>query len=694
VEDSKSADGSVEKVSRAQRLKARLSRLSTGTKALLSLWVLFLLLVAFGIHGSSTGVTAGWWAPEKPYTGYLFNPPQDSSRDYEVGVQDLVMAHARWIRWDELLISTPLSLSQLAHNPRFPVVNTNIANGQNMLTVPHTPVWHVVTLARPATWGYFFLGAQRGLSWYWWFRVFSCFTVLYLLLEIILRGHRGLAAFGAFWFCASAYVVCWSLWPAQVAFFAALGCVAAYHLLASDKKSTQIISAILLGLSIPGFVMLLYPPQQVSVGYLFLLVFAGLLVRDKLYASFKSRLKDKWLPLTVVLLLAGGLTLSFLITCSPDLKVMSNTVYPGNRVSLGGDYSFALLFEGMYNLITLYRPPEALGNQSEASSFYYLFPAVFLASGFSKRLAARLGIVGWLLVSFLVGMLFFLFIGLPERIARLTLMSYVPSNRADLAIGLASIILCVYVLALIKDLKADNQDRRARWSRIKPWLVSGVIALFFILHGLVLKKLAGGFPSVSIVLIVGLLAGFLSYCLAAGKSGLFCGVLAVILVATTAVFNPLATNLDHIYHSELAEQIVRLNKESTERPLWITYGGVQPGMLITTLGGRSLTGVHWPPQLALWRSLDQTGGGFERIYNRFAQVQLIYRQDSSLVLFRSSQEDALEVYIAPDHPALKSLGVRYVLAMGESQHAVEQSALDLLYRSSNGSFAIFQERLH
>jgi hypothetical protein len=252
----------------------------------------------------------------------------------------------------------------------------------------------------------------------------------------------------------------------------------------------------------------------------------------------------------------------------------------------------------------------------------------------------------------------------------------------------------VYVLSLIKGLKIGAQDPRDQWSRIKPWVVAGVAALFFIFHGLMLMKFADGFPSLRIVLTVGLLAGVLSYCLAAGKSRLFCGVLTVILIATTAVFNPLATNLDHIYRSELAEQIIKLNKESKERPLWITYGGVQPGMLVTTLGGRSLTGVHWPPQLALWRSLDQFGGAFEKIYNRFAQVQFIYRPDSSIVTFHSSQEDALEVYIAPDHPALKSLGVRYVLAMGDSQRDVEQSALDLLYRSSNGTFAIFQERLH
>jgi hypothetical protein len=670
-----------------KKLTSCIKSLPLKTKSLLGLWVLFVLLVAFGIHGSATGVTADWWAPEKPYTGYLFNPPKDLSKVDAGGLQEILMAKARWIRWDELLIATPLSLSQLSHNPRFPVVNTNIANGQNMLTFPRIPVWHVVTLARPATWGYFIFGAQRGLAWHWWFQVFSCFTVLYLLLEIILKGHRGLAAFGAFWYCASAYNVCWSLWPSQVTFFAALGCLSAYHLLAAQKKSFQIICATLLGLSIPGFVMFLYPPWQVSLAYVFLFVFAGLFIRDKLYLSFKPVSKHRLLSLTVAFLLAGGLTLSFLFTCLPDLKLMANTVYPGKRISPGGDYSFAMLFKGMYNLRTVYEAPQGLVNQCEASSFYYLFPGVFLSILLSKRLARKLGILGWLLVAFLAGMLFFLLVGLPEKVAKLTLMSYVPPYRADAAIGFASIVLCIYVLALIKDL---NKETRSTWDKAMPLIVAAIVIPLFIYHGLVLMKVTGGFPSSSTILALALFVGLLSYFLLAGRGAAFCVALGAILVATAAFFNPLSTNLDHIYESELAQQIVKLNKESPDRPLWICYGGVHPGMLIITLGGRSLSGVHWPPQLALWRSIDPSGGGYEPVYNRYAQVQLNYRPDNNWVSFSNSQDDAMDVSISPTHPVLLSMGARYVLAMGPAQATVSTSNLPIVYKSETGRFTIFE----
>jgi hypothetical protein len=661
-------------------------QLSPSTKFLAGLWILFLLLVAFGIHGSSTGATAGWWAKERPYTGYLFDPPKTLSNLDPDLLRSLFMAKAQFIRWDELLITTPLALSQLTHSPRFPVVNTNIGNGQNVLISPHVPVWHIATLARPHTWGYFFLGAQRGLAWYWWFRIFACFTVLFLLFEIILRGHKPLAAFGAFWFCGSAYVICWSLWPAQITFFVALGCLAAYHLLASTKLYTQVVAAALLGLSIPGFVMFLYPAWQVPLGYLFLLIFAGLFVRDRLYLAFRSKPRTRLLLLTGALLVAFGLTLAFIRTCLPDLKVMSNTVYPGNRISVGGDYSFAMLFKGMYNPVTIYSEQPGMNNPSEASSFYYLFPAAIIGVFLSKRLIRGLGALGWLLIAYIAGLIFFALVGVSETVAKLTLLSYVPPYRADIALGLASITLCVYALASVK---GASKEASGLWSKALPFVVSGAVILFFILHGLTLQKTTQGFPQVNLVLLASGIAGFLSYCLFAGKGAAFCGVLGAV-VATSAFFNPLATNLDHIYKSELAGQITHYNNQSNDKPLWLAYGGVHPGVLITALGGRSLSGIHWPPQLALWRRLDSSRGGYEPLYNRYAEVSLLYQPNEIPVAFNSPYAQALTVGISPHNPRLKRLGARYVLALGDAQKELDSARLITLYTSRDAVFTIYE----
>src|SRR5262249_21013824 len=263
------------------------SKASFRVRLLAGVWLVFALLVGLGIHGSSIPFATEWWAPESHYSGYVFGfipkMAAESPRINNLALTELAMAHPRAVRSDEWLVTTPLALAQLQHSPRFPVVNSNIGDGQNMLINPGVPVWHPSAVARPATWGYFLLGGQRGLAWSWWFQVFSCFTALFLLLEIILAGRQRLAAFGAFWFCGSAYVVCFSLLPAYYAAFPAMMCVAAYYLLSSNKPVVQLASGVLLGLSAAGFFMLLYPPWQLPLGYFLLLVFLALAYRDRLH---------------------------------------------------------------------------------------------------------------------------------------------------------------------------------------------------------------------------------------------------------------------------------------------------------------------------------------------------------------------------------------------------------------------------
>jgi hypothetical protein len=693
-------------MSNTSSVAARASRwigaLSFEKKLLLGVWLLFLILVAAGIHGSSTGASSASWAPERPYLGYLFKvgsgANDDSSGPASKGLQWFLMENASGVRSDEFGVYTPYALSQFAQNPRFPVINPSYGNGQNMLLIPEPPVLHIATLARPATWGYFLLGKQRGLAWFWWFQVFGCFTVLFLLFQLILKGHVRLAAFGAFWFCASAYTVCWSNWPDHATLFAGLGCLAAYYILASQKKSTQIVCGILLGVSVPAFVMFMYPAWQVQLGYFAVVVFASLVIRDKLYVSARVLSGSQLLGFGLAAILAGGLMLSWLITCLPDLRIISNTVYPGSRISVGGHYSLAEFFKGTYNLVTIYNYSEQLLNQSEASSFYYLFPAILLAVPFSKRLRGRLGAVGWAMLGYILVMLFFLFVGIPASVAKLSLLSYIPAYRADLTIGLASIVLCLIVLACAKESGVVKESASAKESgfngaeykpQVLPLIVSGVIVLLFIFHGLALLKFTGDLPNPPLILFMALLMGSLSYDLLAGRKTVFCAVAGLLVVATTSMFNPLATNLDHIYDSELARKIVEIDSQSEARPLWVCYGGVHVGALISILGGRSLTGIQWEPQLAIWHALDPDRL-HEQAYNSYNEVSFFPSTDDNQVLFDSPKPGLLWVRVSPNNPTLRSLGVRYVVQWRDAQNNFDTSKLRLVYRSLYGTFSIFE----
>ncbi|GEM_PF-1259681 len=663
------------------------ARLPFGTRLLLSVWTLFLILVACGVHGSSTPVTASWWSPDTPYSGYVLDSliPNDQASQSSGVWRGLLMARSRNIRSDEWVYFTPQALSQLAHVPRFPVVNSNLCNGQNMLVFPYAPVNHISTLARPATWGYFIFGPQRGLAWQWWFHVFSCFTVLYLLLCVVLNGHHKVAAFGAFWFSASAYIVCWSLWPAYAVFFPALGCLSGYYLLRSDNPRTQIVAGISLGISLPGFLMTMYPAWQVTLGYLFLFLFIGLVYRDRLYRSLFPISKYRALALATALLLSAIITIAFIISLSPALGLMSETIYPAKRVSLGGDYSLWRVFKGIYNFFTVRRVFPALGNQTEAASFYHLFPALFAAILVSKRLIKGLGPVGWMLIIYIAGVLLFLTIGVQSSFARVSLLRYVLPSRADLGLGLASIILCVKALVLSKELRSHQTSRLS----LAAIVGSAAMTLVLLFTGRSMMEAMNGFPPTHIIVLASLLGGLASFLMLSGRILSFCAILTVAIVAAGGFFNPLSTNLDHIYKSELARQVTMLNAEATVAPLWVCYGSTYPSTLVATLGGRSIGGVHWPPQMSFWEALDPAGH-YKSIYNNFSHIELAYERDERKILLTGTPPYVVRIGISPGNAVLRSMGARYVLAMGESQSEIDRTKFPLLYRSDSGSFAIFE----
>lgn len=659
------------------------------------MWLAFAILVGTGLSGSSIGATAAHWMPERPYTGTLLrNLPVPAFIKKKYGVDKIrkaLLEVPREIRSDEYMGGTPFALSQLTHSPRFPVVNTNIgADGQNMLVTQHGPVLHLATLGRPATWGYFFLGARRGLAWSWWFQPFSCFTALMLLLEVVLRGQWKLAAFGAFLFCSSAYVACWSQWPAYISMFAAVACVSGYYLLASPRLAVMVPSAILLGVSIAGFVTDLYPPWQVPIGEVFGGLFVALVARDRLLGGGFAAPRRKRMALSAgAILLAGVIVFTWWRTCAADLHVMAQTSYPGHRVSTGGDLTFAALFRGTYNIFTIYEWYKPLKNQCEASSFYYFFPAVFAIVCLSREVRREFGAVGWFLTGYIGLLLFFLLKGLPATVAKALFLSYTAARSADLALGVASIMLTIHTLAVVRRVRASGDPimNRRRWF-VAPAVALIVLAIF-LYHAYKHQKWVDKVPTLSAAIAVSVVMAGLSWALAAGRTLLFAIPLMLLQVSTSFWFNPLATDLDHVYDSELANAIRGVQKSTGTRSTWAVFGGTHIGSLIEMLGDRAVTGPQWPPQLRAWSLLDSGGAQFA-IYNRFGEVSFLKSGDPNAITFLNPVQGVLQVRLEPDNPRLKLLGVRYVILVNNQQGPVDDKKLRTVYHSMNQRFTIYE----
>ncbi len=684
---------------RLASLLAWFCRLSFRARVLGAVWVLFALLVALHVHGSSIALSAKMWAPQQAENHYLAQPVLKALHGRAPWLRDFLMAKSQAIRSDEWAISTMWSLAQFTHQPRFPVRNTNIGNGQNMLLISWVPVLHPASLVRPVTWGYLLFGAQAGLAWLWWFSPFFCFTMLYLALEIVFPGQRFLPLLGAFWFCASAYPICWSHFPAYTVGFAAMLMIGVHHLIAARSLPRALLAALTAGYAAAGFVMQLYPPWQVPLAYTFAAMLVGVMIRDRPWRGASRR--QLVLGGVLAASVAAGLIACFLLAVWPELQALANSAYPGRRRLNGGDYTLAQLFGAVYNFQTTRTAPigSPVFNASESSGFILFLPTVLFAVLVLTRVRRRLDPVGWALLG--LGMVHVLYcrFHFPHWLADLMLWSYTQGFRSQIAIGLISIVLSLYLL------RPDPEPMRLTRNE---WLAAAGVVLatagFYLWIGASLQHIRNVFPKTAmlgggriplIMQMVTALIALQALVLLLSKRRIFASLLAVELLATAGNFNPLSVGFAPVEASPLykaVHQVVEDDQAAGLHSLWVASGGPpEPliGTVLATMGGRALTGVHFHPQLSLWSALDPSGA-FKYIYNRYAEIAYFQLPlDDDHIKFKNPNEGSFNLYASPTNPLLRHLGVRYALTYAKDG-SLTQPAFTRLYFGTDKPFRIWR----
>ena len=238
---------------------------------------------------------------------------------------------------------------------------------------------------------------------------------------------------------------------------------------------------------------------------------------------------------------------------------------------------------------------------------------------------------------------------------------------------------------------SSPQDTSARGSRFVPPAVGAVVLVLFLIHARVHHVLLGNVPTTTAAIVISAVMAGLSWALAAGQTLRFAVPLALLQFVTTFWFNPLSTNLDHIYKSELAQAVLSVKARSPEPSLWAVFGGNHVGVMIKMLGDRAVTGIQWPSQLHAWSVLDPTGEHFVT-YNRYSEIGFNASKNAKTITFRNPAEGALMVTMSPGEPRLKDLGVRYVILMGPQQAQADDTKLQLLMHSPHNNFTIYELR--
>ena len=633
----------------------------------IAIGVTFVLLVAMGITGSSwqllsKGVENGW----VQFQG-------SSARIFKL----------RDIRSDQWSVLTPNTLAQWNHHPPFPVVNTNLGlEGQNMgvIGMTGTPIAQPAALGRLATWGYFFLPLQQAMSWHWQLPFFACLFFLWKALDLLRPSQSGFNFLLSTTFCVAPYAAGWSLWPLYATFFP----LALFAMLAALLQTNRLLTTLWLGAAmgilLSGWVLVLYPPWQITIGTFMAFLTLGWLTDHRSQLRWRH---PQWLGLALALLITAVLVGSWWLDTADAVAKIRATVYPGARTALQG----ADIVNAPWWTLRGYLNPEALtfglgpgahklpptvtANQSEISSYILLPLPIFLLS---LRHGMRTSSYRWTLracMAFIAFWMVFRFIGVPLWLAKITFWSYVTSARLDLVIALVYTVLLAlgYASWRIHASNSPESKTAQHTQALRHWTVALCVALAS--AGLVLLEfkllppwfLNANSPPLQLAMIVAI--GYASWWMMRGYIRAATTLVLLLGVISTLGFNPISQAPRSVQLAAPSAALVSSNGQLL-RTLVIS-DGAKPSMQLVATGVPTVTGVFYYPHEKLWQKMGLAAQDWP-IANRYQHLSFSLTDDITAPAFgvSNSQGDTVIVTVNPRRFDFSRTGAQRVVAKEEN----------------------------
>lgn len=594
---------------------------------------LLLLLTLQKLHGSSIGV----W-------NYLFaSSPKDPN---------LIYGHPRWIRSDEWLVLTPWTLSQVYNELR--MESSIYIAGQNFLFTD-VPTKHWSTIFKPQNLAFLVLPVEYAFSLKWWLKGFLLVFSLYLIFMLITRNNYFVSIIGSVAFFFTPTIQWW--YSTSVTEAVSFSVLTLYFFIRSIqkiiKKERWALSLVLFIYFAICFGFIFYPPFQIPLG-LMVSIIGGIyfLLTIKQYKS-KKLILAVTSAITVIGLVGG----SFYFLHKDLINRVTNTSYPGKRLSFGKDASFLpKIFYGFYNLQLLNDRnivPPILGNQCEASSFSPISLLLLPAFGYALIRSTKRNSLEALIIAGCLSILSLLLIwgifGLPTLLARAFLLQYVPPSRSIPCLAVINIVGFVYLLTL----RGDNQDRRTTITK-----TIGIIFVFLFVFGIGIH-LREKYPQYIYnplkILVISAANAILAGALLFKQKRIAMGVLLALNIVSSAQVNPIYRGLSPLHNAQIIANLPTRN----EHVIFASYHLWMANYLAAN-GYRVLNGTYYLPNLEFWRLFDP-GGNQLHIYNRYAHVALAPSNNPDIATIALMHNDVVQLEISPCNQKLREIGVMYFL---------------------------------
>jgi hypothetical protein len=602
--------------------------------------------------------------------------------------ESVIAGKPRNIRVDEWMVSTPAIIGQ--YYAGMPLSNPADGDG-NAPVVYGLPVKDMTSILRPAQWSYFLLDAERAFAFSWNFNIFFFLISMFLVFMLLTKNNFWVSVTGALFIFLSSAVQWWSYIIGSEMMYLNGVLISFIYLLYGKKISSLVISGVIFLLSVSGIFFNLYPPFQIPLIYLYLLVFVGFFVQRKNFIAIREKLFVKSIVFAGVLLLFGMFVYHYYTIAKETYSLVLNTAYPGKRFSTGGGLIRGKLFSDFFGIyMSDTNLPSQWVNICEESNFIMFFPVIFYVIILRY---IKFKTVDPLLLSLsifvLIG-LFFVLAGFPVFLSKASLLSMSPSYRALPVLGAGNAVLLFYYLG--------NKETGA--GEKFTWMEFGIlaVAVFMFISTIcsnITSATANFFSSQQVIIVTLLMAA--AYLLIRYKSFRFitpitCLFLLALNISNAAV-HPLSSGLSSLLENPLVEKSKEIY-EKDPQARWVVFGsqptqGSNWANIIKTSGINVLNGVKWVPALKDMAAIDSTVD--PSIYNRYAHIdmQTLINGDDA-VRFKLTANDAFSIAIDPCSPRLRKLGVKYFAFTYKPQPAetrcltpIDTSAVFFIYKRND-----------
>lgn len=634
--------------------------------------IAFLVLVGLNLNGSSIAILS----TDRP---------------------GLVAGTPRPIRSDEWVIQTPVAVSSVAQDfPASPWIGLTPTDQAAAAHGGPTTDW--TEIFKPQDWGYLLLGASHGLAVSWWWSyvisLWGCFALLGLLTRRPL-----LSSLLAVGLTFTPYAGWWSA-PAPALFlgYAAMTGACLIAAWTARRRWLVIACSVSAGMFAVALALALYPPWQVSLGW----VLAAVCVGHALDARVGWR--RFFVSVGVSLVVAGGIAGAWFLQNRAAIQAQADTLYPGHRISAAGDGSLAVLVDAPLNFWMTHSTGATLGlagrigpaaNLSEAASTWLPLPVLaVLVVGILELLGRRLLARGstaaevpavreavepasapdigeanhaaqvtaqtdpralagraplWtlgLVAAVFALLLCWTVLPVPAFIGKITQLQRVEPVRTPLALGFAAVILIAAA-------------SRVRGRRPLAWHWA-VLVIAVVLTAVMATWSAGRLPwddnAVSRVLVlfsglaIGAVFAGLMRSRAVALGAAF--ALAAYAVLSWLPINPLQHGIEPIAKDQLVRKLKSVTK-GTENPRVAVFASMPNNFPVVAkvraAGLQSLTGTTFYPNAPLMHALVPAQ---QRLWNNYAQFRWVAAAPGTAPSIKQIHGTAMQLTIPVCDPVL------------------------------------------